>query len=116
MCLLSDLKILSFFVTLSPNEKQWVDTLRALWFANCKRQCHALTNPPDKYLLDLEEAIKRDLIANNPVVAVEMVFRRFKQIFNILCHDNGFILGTVKDYYYRVEFQMRGSSHFHILL
>ena len=116
MSLLGDLKIFCFFVTLSPNEKEWVDMLRALWFSNCKRLCHTLTNPTDQELLNLEDLMKKDLIANNPVVAVEMVFRKFKHIFNLICHKNGFILGTVADYYYRVEFQMRGSPHFHILL
>ena len=80
MSLKQDLKMPTFFVTLSPNEKQWVDTLHAFWSSNYERLCQPTTNPPDIYLLDLEDTVKRDLIANNPVVTVEMVFRRFKHI------------------------------------
>ena len=51
---------------------------------------------------------KCEVLKSNPVTAVQMFYHRVDLFFKLM-------LGKIKDYFYRVEFQARGAPHVHFL-
>ena len=95
----------TLFVTLSANDMHW-DSLFTTVLA---------TLGSTKQVQDLTDQGKRALVIENPVVVARFFSRRW-QVFlsNILLQKNG-PLGVVRDYFWRIEFQLRGSPHVHAL-
>ncbi len=99
----------TWFVTLSADDMGWDDLFLAL--AN-----PPITDPDQQaaYLQGLSRADKRALLAANPVGAARHFSNRYKHFLKWL-HDAQ-PLGEVSDYFWRVEFQRRGSPHVHFML
>ena len=95
----------TLFVTLSANDMHW-DSLFTTVLA---------TLGSNKQAQDLTDQEKRTLVIENPVVVARFFSRRW-QVFlsNVLLQKNG-PLGVVRDNFWRIEFQLRGSPHVHAL-
>lgn len=86
----------TFFITLSANDK-WPDLIKML------RECTGDTSSKDA-----------ELVAKYPILAARHFHHRVKVFTQWL--KSAKILGRVGDYFWRIEFQMRGSPHVHMLL
>lgn len=119
MAMIRQLGIPTFFVTYSPAEIQWPEMIRALLYSEDRRN----GRPPRQWskseidVLLTKKAFLTDLLASNPYVALRMTMRRshLLQKYLIFPATQG-AFGRVKDYYFRVEFQMRGSPHIHMVV
>ena len=112
--MIRQLGIPTFFITLSPAEIDWIELLIILK----KIQ----TNGED--ILSKEDAskIKRsdriELLKNDPVTTARYFENRIRNLIAYMFNPHG---GTFKDYavidyFWRVEFQTRGSPHIHMLV
>ena len=100
----------TFFTTFSAAEHQWTELLQQLGLEVDKR----LYSEKEIYEMPAKEK-QRLILARADICA-----RHFNNRTNILFKDflkspNG-PLGEVKEFFYRVEFQKRGSPHLHCLL
>jgi hypothetical protein len=95
----------TFFFTLIAADTIWPDVFRA---------CNPTLSAQDAK--DLSSSERRRYLNQNPDIASRHFYRRFKSFFdNVIC-GNEKPLGDVIDYFWRVEFQKRGSPHIHGLL
>ena len=95
----------TFFVTLSAADLRWPDLFLAM---NQDLTIDQATNLPD-----LE---RRKLLRDHPHIAVEHFNRRLRAFFKHIVYGVGKPLGEVRDHFWRLEFQQRGSVHVHMLL
>lgn len=102
--------IATFFVTLSAAETKWEELLVIL-----------SRNVDDK-VITLDEAKKLEfreksrLIRKDPVTCAQYFDHRFKTIFKLFKSKTGiFDEHFVTHFYYRIEFQHRGSPHVHAI-
>lgn len=95
----------TFFLTLSAADTIWPDFARACDPGLTLDECRHLSY-----------AQRRKYLNENPDISARHFNRRFKALFdNILC-GKAKPLGEIADYFWRVEFQQRGSPHIHCLL
>ena len=64
----------------------------------------------------LDWSAKCDILRSNPVTTMRMFDKRVEALFRDLLLSPAQPLGKVVDYFYRVEFQHRGSPHIHCLI
>ncbi|XP_038132696.1 uncharacterized protein LOC119777756 isoform X2 [Cyprinodon tularosa] len=95
-----------FFVTFSAAEMRWPEVIHAI-----KRQQGEVV---DFEALNWTE--KTDILRSNPVTTMRMFDKRVEALFRDLLLSPARPLGEIEDYFYRVEFQHRGSPHIHMLL
>ena len=101
----------TFFMTLSAAETKWNELIVILMKTLKKKE------------ISLEEADnlqyheKAELIGKDPVTCARYFEYRVNKLFHcyILQPQGPFGSNNVLDYYYRVEFQHRGSPHLHIM-
>jgi PIF1-like helicase/Helitron helicase-like domain at N-terminus len=67
---------------------------------------------------DVRDLCNGGMSTNYPVEVTRHMERRFRKFFDemILAHDGIFRPHRVKEYYWRTEFQKRGSPHWHLVL
>ena len=65
---------------------------------------------------DLDWADKCNLLKSNPVTVARMFDYRFQTFLKKVILSPSKPIGNVIDYFYRIEFQQRGSPHVHILI
>ncbi|CAD6216212.1 GSCOCG00011290001-RA-CDS [Cotesia congregata] len=100
----------SIFFTLSAAETKWPELIVML------------KKVVDEKEITLQEAEKMDykekarLISSDPVTIARYFDYRIRELFKILKEKNSiFREYNIKDFYYRIEFQQRGSPHIHSL-
>ena len=111
MAMVRQLGMPSLFMTLSAAETQWPELIKILY---------KVLNDRD---ISLEEASalswmeKAELIRKDPITCSRYFDHRMRTlIFQVLSKDNGpFKHNKIIDYYYRIEFQHRGSPHVHCI-
>ncbi|XP_073681626.1 uncharacterized protein [Garra rufa] len=64
---------------------------------------------------ELEWADRCELLRRNPVTAARMFDFRWHCFLREVLMSSAHPIGKIKDYFYRVEFQQRGSPHIHCL-
>lgn len=95
----------TFFFTLSAADTVWPDFFRA---------CNPALSWRSAARLRASE--RRRYLAEYPDIASQHFYRRFKAFFDTVLNGAAKPLGTITDYFWRVEFQKRGSPHIHGLL
>lgn len=90
----------SLFVTLSANDMHWPDLIMSLDCCSYEKACN-MTNC-------------LQLVKNDPVLTALHFQGRFRILLKDVILGPLMPLGKVVDYFVRVEFQNRGSPHFHI--
>lgn len=64
---------------------------------------------------DLDWITKCDILRSNPLTVIRMFEKRVEALMRDLILSPAQPIGEVVDYFYRVEFQARGSAHIHCL-
>ncbi|XP_026102347.1 uncharacterized protein LOC113073807 isoform X1 [Carassius auratus] len=95
----------TFFCTFSAAEMRWPEVITAI-----KAQQGETVNFDE---LDWSE--KCEILRSNPVTAMRMFEKRVEALMRDLIMSPARPIGEVIDFFYRVEFQLRGSPHIHCL-
>ncbi|CAF2123941.1 unnamed protein product [Rotaria magnacalcarata] len=93
----------TFFLTLSCADLRWKE-----FVDNFVRPTGGIIKESNK----LEE--KTLLIRANPVLVARLFERRFTSLMNLFIKGGAWCLGKVKDWFSRIEIQLRGSPHSHM--
>ncbi|RVE55402.1 hypothetical protein OJAV_G00236690 [Oryzias javanicus] len=96
----------TFFVTLSAAEMRWAEVIKAI-----KRQ-----QGEDVDFEALNWSEKCEILRGNPVTSMRMFDKRVEAFFRDLLMSEAQPLGKIVDFFYRVEFQHRGSPHIHMMV
>ena len=99
----------TWFLTLSPAEFLWVEFIQAIGRRMGK-------NYTDEEVEEMPYGVKADLLRNNPVICAQMWENRLNSFFTDYILSDACPLGKVTDFFWKIEFQARGSPHAHILL
>lgn len=101
----------TIFLTLSSNDKQSPELLQTLYKFRYNKE---ITR---EEALELPESLRTELIRNDPVMCARYFDYKINRFMKCIKKENSvFDAYRVMDSYERVEFQMRGSPHEHILL
>lgn len=111
MALLRQLGKQTFFLTLTAKEKRCPELLQVLY------EYHHNKDITLDEAMNLDDAIKTEMIRNDPVMCARYFDYKAKKFVNYIKKQFS-IFGKyrVVDSYARVEFQMRGAPHEHIML
>ncbi|XP_068507192.1 uncharacterized protein [Syngnathus scovelli] len=96
----------TFFCTFSAAEMRWEEVITAI-----KAQQGEVVN-----FAELDWATKCEILRSNPVTTMRMFDKRVEALFRDLILSPAQPIGEVVDYFYRLEFQHRGSPHIHCLI
>ncbi|KAM9817805.1 uncharacterized protein ACBT44_006975 [Syngnathus typhle] len=96
----------TFFCTFSAAEMRWEEVITAI-----KAQQGEVVN-----FAELDWATKCEILRSNPVTTMRMFDKRVEALFRDLILSPARPIGEVVDYFYRLEFQHRGSPHIHCLI
>jgi len=94
-----------FFLTLSSGDLYWPELYQAIFPEKKKEEIKLLT---------YEERAKA--LHDNPVLAARMFKSRVDNILKYILQGSSHPLGFLTDWWFRVEFQNRGSLHVHTIL
>ena len=100
----------TLFCSFSSAETQWIHLLRILGQLVDNKQ---YTNIE---LENLNWEEKCRLIQSDPVMCARHFDYQFNQFLYKLLMSNAQPLGQISDWFYRVEYQQRGSPHIHMLI
>ncbi|KAE8296877.1 hypothetical protein D5F01_LYC05647 [Larimichthys crocea] len=96
----------TFFLTFSAAEMRWPEVIEAV-----KAQQRQQVD-----FSQLDWNAKCDILRSNPVTVMQLFEKRVDELMTILILSPAQHIGEVEDYFYRVEFQARGSPHIHLLV
>ena len=103
----------TWFLTLSANDLAWPD----LW--NVIKSTHRLRKYQKRDMTTLPIRERNDVLNKHPVSAARHFMFRLRSFLRlVLLNDKGPLASTnghIIDYFVRIEFQMRGSPHAHML-
>ena len=108
--MIRQLSLPTWFMSLSAADTRWTDLLRMLAKLNdgiqyCENEIEKLT---------WQEKTK--LVQKDPVTCSRYFDHRVQEFLNTILKSSCQPIGNVRDYFYRVEFQQRGSPHIHMLV
>ncbi|KAL1268868.1 hypothetical protein QQF64_034231 [Cirrhinus molitorella] len=95
----------TFFCTFNAAEMRWPEVITAI-----KAQ-----QGEEVVFSGLDWTEKCEILRNNPVTIMRMFEKRVDALMTHLLLSPAQPIGEVEDYFYRVEFQARGSPHIHLL-
>jgi len=107
LAMVKQLGVCTWFLTLSAADLSWSEIIQIL-----ARQYG--TNYSQQQVKDMDWETKTKWIRTNPVTVARLFDYRVQLFFKML--KSSPILGVIEHYYYRVEFQQRGSPHIHCVL
>ncbi|KAE8287245.1 hypothetical protein D5F01_LYC15214 [Larimichthys crocea] len=96
----------TFFLTFSAAEMRWPEVIEAV-----KAQQGEQVD-----FSQLDWNAKCDILRSNPVTVMRLFEKRVDTLMTNLILSPAQPIGEVEDYFYRVEFQARGSPHIHLLV
>ena len=96
----------TFFITLSADDNNWTDLMVVL--SKCKGQ-----NLSEEQASELSPSEKRAMMTTNPVVTARHFAHRFQCLSREVIKGTGQPISEVLDFFWRIEFQLRGSPHVH---
>ncbi|CAH2107699.1 unnamed protein product [Euphydryas editha] len=97
----------TWFLTFSCNDLNWLDMLKALLIADGR-------DVDDAEHLSFPERL--NLVQKHPVVIARQFTLRVNALMRFLKRNKDCLGGPIEDFWYRVEFQNRGSPHLHMLV
>ncbi|KAK3100323.1 hypothetical protein FSP39_018128 [Pinctada imbricata] len=103
--MLRQIGIPTWFCSFSAAEFRWPEIVNTI--------LHQQNSDKDFY--DLDWTQKSKLLKNDPVSVARMFDHRFHLFLKMIIFSELEPIGKVTDYFYRVEFQQRGSPHVHCL-
>jgi hypothetical protein len=110
MAMVRQLGVFTLFVTLSAAETHWKELLKIL-----KK---TVDNEDDADVSELDFEEKSRLIRTDPVTCSLYFEHKFQEVFKTWkkTDDGPFGKFKILQYYFRIEFQHRGSPHVHMIL
>ncbi|KAI5614793.1 hypothetical protein C0J50_11103, partial [Silurus asotus] len=103
--MIRQLGVPTFFCTFSAAEMRWPEVITVI-----KAQQGELVQ-----FEDLDWTTKCEILRSNPVTVMRMFEKRVDALLRDLLLSDAQPIGEVVDYFYRVEYQARGSPHIHLL-
>ncbi|XP_029987916.1 uncharacterized protein LOC115417874 [Sphaeramia orbicularis] len=97
----------TFFLTFSAAEMRWPEVIQVIK----AQQGQTLGD-----FSELDWKAKCDILRSNPVTVMRMFEKRVDSLMSELILSTAQPIGEVEDFFYRVEFQARGSPHIHMLV
>lgn len=97
----------TFFITLGSNDVNWFEL-----FATIDKV--RFSTPEAVAALSDEE--RTTILNQNPAIAAEFFYRRVNEFLKFIKSEAKPLGGKVRDYFVRIEFQMRGSPHAHMVV
>ncbi|XP_055028464.2 uncharacterized protein [Misgurnus anguillicaudatus] len=95
----------TFFCTFSAAEMRWPEVITAIKAQQGEKVDFS----------ELDWMTKCEILRSNPVTVMRMFEKRVDALMTHLLLSPAQPIGKVKDFFYRVEFQARGSPHIHLL-
>ena len=108
--MIRQLSLSTWFMSLSAADTRWTDLLRMLAKLNDGNEYS------EKELEDLTWQEKTKLVQKDPVTCSRYFDHRVQEFINTVLKSSCEPIGKVLDYFYRVEFQQRGSPHIRMLV
>ena len=107
---IKQLGIFTWFLTLSAADLRWNDTIQSI----ARQYCQVLT---DEQVNKMSWDVKCKWLRENPVTAARHFEFRLDKLFkDVIMNKELQPLGAINDYFFRIEFQQRGSPHAHCVL
>lgn len=100
----------TWFCSFSAAETKWIPLLR------CLGELIENVSYSDDEILNMSWEHKSKLIKADPVTCARYFDFRFSKFFTEVLGNDTHPVGQIKDSFYRIEFQQRGSPHVHMLL
>ncbi|KAK3099796.1 hypothetical protein FSP39_009735 [Pinctada imbricata] len=100
----------TFFITLSAAESRWLHLLRILGTVVDHRKY------TDQELEDMTWDEKCRLIQSDPITCARVFDHSVSAFLSTFIHSECHPLSEVQDFFYRVEYQQRGSPHIHMMV
>ncbi|XP_054706995.1 uncharacterized protein LOC129216803 [Uloborus diversus] len=97
----------TYFVTFSCNDLHWTDMKKALLIVDDRS---------DEDPNDLDIISTQRLIEQYPVIVSRHFMVRVNALMKLILRNNKILGGKVNDFWWRVEFQNRGSPHLHMII
>jgi hypothetical protein len=108
--MIRQLGIPTWFCSLSAAETRWTDLLRILGKLVKNEELS------DEQINKLSWTEKCELVKADPVTCTRYFQHRVQVFISDVLKSHLAPLGKIEDYFYRVEFQQRGSPHIHMLI
>ena len=108
--MIRQLSLPTWFISLSAADTRWTDLLKML----AKLNEDAELTDTDIENMTWQEKTK--LVQKDPVTCSRYFDHRVNEFLNTVLKSKCEPIGKVRDYFYRVEFQQRGSPHIHMLV
>ena len=105
LAMIRQLGVPTWFCSFSAADMRWPEVINTI----LKQQGDTRT------IDELDWIDKCMILKSNPVTVARMFDRRFHVFLKEVIMSDANPIGKVNDYFYRVEFQMRGSPHTHCL-
>ncbi|KAI8423307.1 hypothetical protein MSG28_014329 [Choristoneura fumiferana] len=96
----------TWFLTLSCNDLNWDDMLKALLIS---------AGRPNESPSNLSFSDRQKLVEDHPVTLSRQFMIRVNAFMRFLKNDHHVLGGKLVDFWWRIEFQNRGSPHLHML-
>ena len=108
--MIRQLSLPTWFMSLSAADTRWTDLLRMLAKLNDR------IDYSEQELENLSWQEKTKLVQKDPVTCSRYFDHRVQEFLNTVLKSSCEPIGKLLDYFYRVEFQQRGSPHIHMLV
>ena len=108
--MIRQLSLPTWFMSLSAADTRWTDLLKMLAKLNNG------VSYTDKDIEKLTWQEKTKLVQKDPVTCSRYFDHRVQEFLNIILKSSCEPIGKLRDFFYRVEFQQRGSPHIHMLV
>ena len=108
--MIRQLSLPTWFMSLSAADTRWADLLKML------AKLNNWVSYTDKDLEELTWQEKTKLVQKDPVTCSRYFDHRVQEFLNIFLKSNCEPIRKLRDFFYRVEFQQRGSPHIHLLV
>ena len=99
----------TWFISLSSADTRWADLLKMLAKLNVRVEYS------DEQIEEMTWEQKSKLIQKDPVTCTRYFDYRVQEFIKIVLKSSHNPIGVITDYFYRVEFQQRGSPHIHLI-
>ncbi|XP_062567926.1 uncharacterized protein LOC134230168 [Saccostrea cucullata] len=100
----------TWFMSLSAADTRWNDLIRALGVLNDGKEY------TDEEIDNMTWFEKSKLVQKDPITCTRYFDHRFRMFMNSVLRSDHHPIGVVKDFFYRIEFQQRGSPHVHMIV
>ena len=108
--MIRQLSLATWFISLSAADTRWTDLMKML------AKLNAGIEYSEKEIENFTWQEKTKLVQKDPVTCSRDFDHMVQEFLNTVLKSNCQPIGKVQDYFYRVEFQHRGSPHINMLI